>query len=363
MNMTGIMKKAVLLSAAITITLTGSFNAKAYSTVNWSDQYKGNVFYNSDTNDSCVAKDTADHAANAYVADQLKAKTITTGYYGAGNIITIYTPYDVARFGNFKTNKKALKLKVTEKLEDNYSESDSFVSGTDGKKYCKDIFGNKQEYSAETIAKAEKTNKYHAYGKYSINFYTKKAGTYKFSYDALDHDGNVITTRTIKVVAREDGYAIKEATFAGKRFYVSANSRYKGKETNLYSSKDGAYTTKSSGKLKFKMNKGFKIQKIEVGYNTVGYRDNSTTDSWSILPKGTVWTEVKNGKKITLSTTDEGGPSYEKTKRYDAPTQQKIRSTEIHEQRSTTYIRVTYLDKRNGTTKREMFTIYKLINK
>ncbi|SEL05387.1 hypothetical protein SAMN04487770_105114 [Butyrivibrio sp. ob235] len=361
--MTGIMKKAVLLFAAITITLTGSLNAKAYTTVSWSDQYKANVFINSDTNDSCVNKNSGDHAANAYVCEQIKTKTITTEYYGTKNEITLYTTYDVARFGNFRTNKKVLKHKVTEKVEDNYSESNSYVTGTDGKKYCKDIFGNKQEYSEATIAKAEKTNKFHAYGEYAIRFYTKKAGTYKFYYDALDQDGNVITTKTIKVVAMEDGDPIKEATFAGKRFYVSANTQYKGKETNLYSTKDRAYTTKSSGKLKFKMNKGFKIQKIEVGYTTVGYRDNSTDDSWAIQNKGTVWTEVKNGMKITLSSTDEGKPWYEKAKRHDAPGQSRIYSTERYEQRARTFIRITYLDKRNGTTGSSTFTIYRLINK
>ncbi len=362
-NITEMMKKAVLFAAVITITFTGTINTKAYTTVNWNDQYKAHIYNNTDTNDSCIAKDSGDHAANAYVSEKVKTKTITTKYYGQGNLVDLYTSYDVAGFGNFRTNKKALKVKLFSRTEDNYSDTVCYVNGTDGKKYCKDIYGNKKEYSAAVAAEAEKTNRYHAYGEYSIMLLTKKTGTYKLYYDALDQDGKVITTKTIKVIAKEDGEPIKEATFAGKRFYVSADSRYKGKEINLYSNKDGGYTTKSSGKLKFKMNKGFSIKKIEVGYNTVGLRDNSTTDSWSVLPKGTVWTEVKNGNKITLSTTDEAGPSYKKESRYDAPNRTKIYSTESYEQSSRTYIRLTYLDKKNGTTMRKTFTIYKLINK
>ncbi len=363
MRLKDITKKAILMSMAFALTFTGSINAKAYIEESWNESQKLHYYYNTDTNDSCVSTKSKDHATYAYVYPEENTKTISTESYDSSNGIKLYTSYDVARFGNFRTNKKALKFKVVRKVEDNYTNSEYYVTGTDGKKYCKNVFGNKSEYSAATEAEAAKTNKYHAYGEYSILFNTKKTGTFKFYYDALDQNGNVILTKTVKVIAKEDGQPIKEATFAGKRFYVNDYGKYKGIETNLYTSKDRAYTTKSSGKLKFKMNNGFKLRKIEVGYYPMGYTKNSTVDHWTLTQKDIVWTEVKNGKKITLNDTDEGFCSYEKDIRHITGRGYRTSSSQTLNQRATTTIRVTYYDKKNKTTKRSIFYIYKLINK
>ncbi|WP_026666195.1 hypothetical protein [Butyrivibrio sp. FC2001] len=368
MKKTQIQRRGILLSMALlagisTITPAYSLNAKAYvqTTANQDETY---TITNTDTNDSCISKNKEDHLSNAYINSDITAKTITTKSYDELNNIDLYTTYDVAKYGNFRTDKGELKVKVIEKKESNYEKSKIYVNGTDGKKYCKNVFGNKQEYSDAVVAEAEKTNKYHAYGEYCIRFYTKKPGKYKFSYDALDSNGNVIITKTIKVIAKEDGDPIKEASFAGKRFYVSGNSRLNGATEDLYSSvKDGNYTKKKSGKLQITMNKGFKLRKIEVGHVPVAYKETSTVDDWAIVSKAIEWSEVNNGKKIRLNTIDAGGSSYDKDKKKAAPEGYRIRTSERMKQYATTYIRVTYYDKKNKTTERETFKINKLINK
>lgn len=364
MNIKKILIKNTMVMSLIAGMISGSaLNANAYITRDTDRALDAITFTDTDTGEKCTVSSSNMRTGETYITRAIKAKTITTDVYAEGNTVYLDTPYDTARFGNFRSNKKDLKVKVIARQEDNSTDLKYYVIGDDGKKYCRNVFGNKLAFTDEVRKEAEKTNKYHAYGSYQIMLYTKKPGTYKFYYDALDHNGNKIITKSFKVIAREDGNPVKEATFAGKRFYVSYNQRYKGITDNLYTAKDGIYTTKKSGKLKIVMNKGFKIKKIEVGYRPVGYTKESRADKWRLECKPYEWTEVKNGRKITLNTTDEGISDYGRVKKHVAPGGYRVISTESHAKTAMTTIRITYYDKKNKTTDITYLGIYKLINK
>ncbi|WP_026497765.1 hypothetical protein [Butyrivibrio sp. WCD2001] len=349
---------ALTLSAAVLISYPMR-DVKAYveETKNSDGTY---TYTDSDTNESVTSK-WKDGYAEKYIGKEEAACVIETkSYY---NVIDLYTTLDVARLGNFRTNSDKLKVKVMYSHENNYGldnadTSSCWIITPDGKKLYKDIYGNRKEFNASTEQEILKTNKFEAKGSYKIRLYTKKAGKYVFSYDALDHNGNVITTKTVKVVAKEDTDPIKEATFAGKRFYVSNVGKQKGLKTDLYNIK-GGYNTKKSGKLKIIMNKGYKIKKIEMGYQHVERSKASTDDKWTNSFADVTWKTIKNGRKIKLNSENVYSyfDKYEKKSNEKAPGGYDIYSDENHGQISTTYIRVTYYDTKSKRTERTQLSI------
>ena len=99
-----------------------------------------------------------------------------------------------------------------------------------------------------------------------IRMYAKKTGTYKVKFDVVDHSNKVKSSHTVKVYAKND-YPIKKITFGGK--------------SNFYT-----VTTKTKGKFKVTMNKGYKLNSIQMTtYNKAG---KSTTK------------KIKNGQTVTL---------------------------------------------------------------
>ncbi len=349
---------ALSLSAAVSVNCPMGY-VKAYveETRNPNGTY---TYTDSDTNES-VTTMIRDGYADTYIGkEEAVCEIETKSYY---NVLTLYTTLDVAKFANFRTNNGKLKTKLMYKHESNYGldnadTSSCWIIGTDGKRYYKDIYGNRKQYNASTEQEILKTNKYKAHGSYKIRLYAKKAGKYEFSYDVLDHNGNVITTKTVKIVAKEDNDPIKEATFAGKRFYVSNAGKQKGLRNDLYEGK-GLYNTKKSGKVRITMNKGYKIKKIEVGYQHVERSNGSTEDKWSNKFADVAWRTIKNGKKIRLNKEDAYPyfDSYERKANTKAPGGYDIYSDENHGQGSTTYIRVTYYDKKTKTTGRKQLSI------
>ncbi|WP_408071839.1 hypothetical protein [Butyrivibrio sp. JL13D10] len=334
------------------------------------DAYKY-TYTNEDTKESFVVEkaDEEDEASYKIInalESELKTFTIATKSYNETKSFS--TTVDVAKYANFKSNKKNLKIKVISQREytdpDNPKTNDYFYSDyrtftdKDGNYYYRDVNGK--------LAKVEKDKvdtdapKGYDYGNYTVRFYAKKAGKYTVTYDAVMKDGKTVQ-KSFQVIAKEDGAAIKNITYAGKTVAQSLDSD-KAAENKLWAKNYGNNTTTlKSGKLKVTMNKDFKLKKIEVGTPSI---ETKTEKDWTST-KYTVanssldtneygatctWKKVNNGKKIKLSKVDDSavdmGGYNAKTTTFSS----KATST-------TTYIRVTYYDKKNKTTERATYTI------
>lgn len=112
-----------------------------------------------------------------------------------------------------------------------------------------------------------------SYTETGLSFFGKKKGTYKVTFDIVDKAGNLRCRKTIKVYVDKFSYnnGIKKVTYAGKNI-----ENYK------------PFTTKTKGKLKVTLKKGYSLVSIYV------YKINKK-GQW----KGK---KVKNNKRITLAT-------------------------------------------------------------
>lgn len=350
---------AMLLSQAVPGALGGG-SVKAY--VEEKENLDGTYTYtDTDTGETVTAVDNR-QSINPLIKKELDTWTIETESYL--NNITLNTSLDVARLGNFRTNSDALKIKIMRKHECNYGldgyERNYFYVETPDGFYYRDINGNRKKIDHDEI---RKTNKYEGLANYRIRLYTKKTGKYQFSYDALDHDGNVIATKTIRIVAKKDASPIKEATFGGKRFYVSNARRQEGFTEDLYNKKTAGYTSKKSGKLKVIMNKGFKLKKLEIGYKDIQRLFNSTEDEWYSTETDVIWRTVTNGKKIKLQKPVKQTmlDRYIKKPHTQAPDGYRISEYEGQSYIDTEYVRVTYYDKKDKSTKRMVINLDRLV--
>lgn len=320
------------------------------------DEYE--VYTNRDTKQSLSSKDY-----DSLDADDLssvrKTQYISTNCYYS---ISLKTTIDANKITNFKSNKKALKVKVSRIDETTLDKATAAYDyeSKDGKYYYRDVDGNVQ-----SVDSYDKLPKRTSYGTYNVRLFTKTPGTYKLSYDVALTNGTTVK-KTLKVVAKADGSAIKTITYAGQNVYLSANEALT-KKYSYESVKGQQYdTTKKSGRLKVTMNDGFKLKKIEVGtpHLTTKTEKNGTTsvvrDYDVNKTEGSyyTWKTVKNGKKIKLSSVDESTLT-DGTHKY-------TQKTNIRESKglvATTVIRVTYFDKKNKTTKVARFTIDRLLGK
>lgn len=352
---------AFALSTALLSPVT--VNAAIYeNNIDTTYSYEGKeayeVYTNRDTKQSISSKDYT--ILNSDVIKSVrKTQYISTDCYYS---IQFTTTADANKITNFKSNKKALKVKVTETNETTYNEPTStydYKSNNGTIYYYRDVDGNVQSVDSE-----DKLPKRTSSGTYYVRLFTKTPGTYKLSYDVVLANGNTVK-KTLKVIAKVDGSAIKSVTFAGQNVYLSANEELT-KRYAYENVKGGKYdTTKKSGKIKVTMNDGFKLKKIEVGTphlktetqngNTKIVRDydvNKTEGSHY------TWKTVRNGKKIKLSSVDERTVN-DGTSKYKHYT--KFRETVGLV--ASTPIRITYFDKKNKTTKVTGITIDRLINK
>ncbi|WP_026658773.1 hypothetical protein [Butyrivibrio sp. AC2005] len=363
---------AMALAAALTVTLVApiSANAEVISEYEYdANGRKTNTKYtNEDTGESINTRDYDKYegpTASA-VASERTALSICTNSYT--EYLTFATTTDVAKFTNFKSNKKALKVKVIKKEEytdPSNPKSSSWVNyfDKDGNGYYRNVDGKTVKVEAAKLA--TDMPKGYDYGSYKVRFFTKKAGKYKVTYDAVLKNGTTVK-KTLMIYAKENGTAIKSVTFAGKDIYTSHDEKEASKN-NLWTKGSGTnVTTAKSGKIKVTMaSKDFKLKKIEVGTPVV----DSATDKYgnkSIFYKKNpassldpangegyyTWKKVKNGKKIKLSKVDTSsvGDSY------DA-------SHTVYESKGVmteTKIRITYYDKKNKTTHRQVLTLYRI---
>ena len=100
-----------------------------------------------------------------------------------------------------------------------------------------------------------------------IGLYAKKEGTYKVTYNICDKAGKKLSSGKVTVYVKND-LPVKSVKFAGK-------------EVNY------ALTSKKSGKLSVKMNKGYTLKKITVTtYNKAGKEVVKTMKNNSTLKLG-----------------------------------------------------------------------------
>lgn len=118
------------------------------------------------------------------------------------------------------------------------------------------------------------TNTEHPYGYATLRLYAQKPGKYKVTFQVCNTQGKKVSKHTVQVTAKEmdlEYYhpAIKKVTFAGKQ--------------DIF----GTLTNKKSGKFKVKMQKGYKLNSIIMGY----YDANGNL----------IERPIKNNSKVTLS--------------------------------------------------------------
>ncbi|WP_026658798.1 hypothetical protein [Butyrivibrio sp. AC2005] len=343
---------AMALAAALTITLAAPLSANAEVITNYDADGHAVSYTNEDTGKTSKFYDE--------VTTEDKAITIATQNYGAVKYFRTTAVY--AKFANFKSNKKGLKVKVIKKDEYTDPNKDTrrdYDDWDDDNYYYKNANG---DWITVPNKDWDKLPKGKDWGEYTVRLYAKKAGTYKLKYDAILKDGTTVK-KTLKVIAKADGSAIKSVTFGGK-VIAQTFSDDKIDPNTLWTKNWGMYvTTAKSGKIRVTMNKDFKLKKIEVGtpiYKeipgtaednfTKRYEDAAYASSLERYNDMTIsWKKVKNGKKIKLNKDDSYVHTYLKTHNY------------IDKETSTfTYIRITYYDKKNKETRREYFGLYKV---
>lgn len=179
--------------------------------------------------------------------------------YGGANYITVYLDDNGDRVTNVKSSSSKLLAKKTK---------ERVVTETS------------TDYDYELAKEISTTNT--SYETACISFFAKKKGTYKVTFDVVDKAGTVKCTKTIKV------YADATVSSSSAIKYI----KYAGKSTWEYY----PYTTKKSGKLSVKLNKGYSLVSIEVG------KINKNGEM--------VYKKVKNNKKIKLATSSKYSYSY-----------------------------------------------------
>lgn len=169
-----------------------------------------------------------------------------------------------------------------------------------------------------------------------IGLYAKKNLTTSVTFDVYGENNKKKETKTVKVIVKSTSYKspVKSVTFSGKPIEYN----------KLYSAK--------SGKVKVKMNKNFKLLKLEVGTYT---SPKKTIEGNTIRHDSEmVYKKFKNNSKITLG---KYGYNYSYYTKYSDGKRYLSSSSDIL---ATTSIRITYLDKKTKNTGTIYYTIHKL---
>lgn len=165
----------------------------------------------------------------------------------------------------------------------------------------------------------------------TITYHAKKKGTYTLTVIIKNAKKKTTCKKKIKVYAEEYATPVKNIKYAGKLYNVTG--------TNLF--------TKKSGKLQVVMNKGFKLQKIEVGkFAEKAYGEYSPEPSY---------VKVKNKKKISLadSTRYKANVSSYAGEYYSYES-----GTEYDYLYPVTYVKVTYKDTKLGIVGSTEYELY-----
>lgn len=169
-----------------------------------------------------------------------------------------------------------------------------------------------------------------------IGLYAKKNLTSSVTFDIYGENNKKKETKTVKVTVKSTSYKspVKNITFSGKPLEYN----------KLYSAKPG--------KVKVKMNKNFKLLKLEVGTYTKPKKkvEGSSTQYQSEM----VYKKIKNNSKIIPG---KYGYNYSYYTKYSDGNRYLNSSSNIL---ASTSIRITYLDKKTKTTGTVYYTIHRL---
>ncbi len=165
----------------------------------------------------------------------------------------------------------------------------------------------------------------------TITYHARKKGTYTLTVTIKNAKKKTTCKKQIKVYAEEYATPVKSIKYAGKLYNAAG--------ANLFA--------KKSGKLQVTMNKGFKLQKIEVGkFQEKAYKEYSPEPAY---------VKVKNKKKITLA----DSTKY-KANVYSYPGEYYSyeSGTEYDYLYPVTYVKVTYKDTRLGIVGSTEYELY-----
>ncbi|WP_026511021.1 hypothetical protein [Butyrivibrio sp. LC3010] len=262
---------AMALAAALSLTLIAPVNANAayqeaagpsfsqrYSGISEVDQIKENkdasgkvVSYTDITTGATAAEsaDLIDYTAPKKMQIEVNDWQTLHVYLGNGN----------CEIRNVKSsNKKVIKANLSKNFS-KYTTTDKIsVHEENGQYYYYDGVSGKKTIVANKDAAPNASE-----GRYHITLKASKEGKATISYDVYDNTGNKTETVKIKVTAKEVA-PFASVTFAGKslihdRYIGATNANALGIK---YVSNT---TTKKSGKVKIKMNKGYKLVKVITG--------------------------------------------------------------------------------------------------
>ncbi len=165
----------------------------------------------------------------------------------------------------------------------------------------------------------------------TITYHAKKKGTYTLTVTIKNAKKKTTCKKNIRVYAEEYATPVKTLKYAGKL--------YNSIGTNLF--------TKKSGKLQVVMNKGFKLQKIEVGkYAEKAYKEHNPEP---------VYVKVKNKTNISLAESTKY-----KANSYSSPGEYYSYESEVNYDYlyPVTYVKVTYKDMKLGIVRSIEYELY-----
>ncbi len=188
---------------------------------------------------------------------------------------------------NLKTSKTNIATAVIASQHQDITNKKERVSRDPSKKnkyYYYDAYGKKIYVKAGTVINSSS-------GSVRIRIKGLKSGTSKMTFNIVDKDGKVTKKNqaiTIKVNATQP---FAKLTYAGKNIIknpvvgaLDKDYLYYGLNTDTDASNNSSlYTTTAKGKLSVKMNKNYKLMKIEVGslyeekYTTYTRNSNKST--------------------------------------------------------------------------------------
>ena len=206
--------------------------------------------------------------------DEIVPGSAYSGDYGGGSSARIYLSNPADSIAKVKSSSKNLIVKVSRTYSYEYTNS-SYPEWNE--KYTHN---------------------------YIISYYAKKKGSYKISFQVLDKDKKVLETKTLKIKATPDAYAGAFKSIQYGSQYLSKQRLTTTSTPRLPRLDNTLYTTKKSGKLKVKMNKGYKLDKIEV--TTLSKNGISTTKTVKNKKKIKITTVLKGTEKYTSSSGDYG---------------------------------------------------------
>lgn len=175
----------------------------------------------------------------------------------------------------------------------------------------------------------DKQLKFKSVGK--ISYHAKKKGTYTLTVTIKNAKKKTTCKKKIKVYAEEYATPVKTLKYAGKA-------------CDTYSSN---FVAKKSGKIQITMNKGFKLQKIEMGTYKAG--------AYSEYSPEPVYVKIKNKQNISLATSTKY-TAYADSYTGDYYSYQ--RGTNYDYLYPVTFIRITYKDTKLGIVQTRTYDLF-----